>query len=302
MRLSCLLPDVVRLQGWLRAPVLWLLPCARLRAKLYEAQYSSFGRLVRIRSVGDSELQVSAATLKLRMLKRLRCGLRHEKRVWQRGAQRIAGVDEAGRGALFGPVVAASVILDPEKRIRGLRDSKLLDEAERERLAELIRKHALAWAFASVDAEEIDRINIYQASRAAMLQAVVQLSPPPDHLLVDAMQLACECPQTSIIHGDAVSASIAAASIIAKVERDRMMREFDAVFPAYGLTCHKGYGTPQHLAALREHGPTLLHRRSFAPVWEVLPHPQTDFAFMELDGSLEEALHDLCAEAHPGKA
>jgi len=231
------------------------------------------------------ERPLSAAAAKLLLLKKLRCTLRYEKKAWESGAIRVAGVDEVGRGSLFGPVVAAAVILDPAYRVRGLRDSKLLLPERREVLAERIRNHCVAWAIGAVDAERIDQINIYQASRVAMRSAVMQLAPAADHLLVDAMRLDCDLPQDAIIHGDALSASIAAASIIAKVERDRMMRQWDAVFPAYGLASHKGYSTPQHLAALREHGPTPLHRQSFAPVWQ----NQEAFAFMEEDFGLPEA-------------
>ena len=206
----------------------------------------------------------------------------------------MAGVDEVGRGSLFGCVVAAAVILDPAYRIRGLRDSKLLLAERREVLAERIREHSIAWAVASVDAARIDQINIYQASRVAMREAVVRLMPAADHLLIDAVRIDCDLPQRPIIHGDALSASIAAASILAKVERDRMMREWDAVFPAYGLASHKGYSTPKHLSALRELGPTPLHRQSFAPVWQN-PVPQEAFAFMdeeliENDGGAAEDL------------
>ena len=225
---------------------------------------------------------LSASAAKLRLLKRLRCTLRYEKRAWASGARLVAGVDEVGRGSLFGCVVAAAVILDPAYRVRGLRDSKLLLPERREVLAERIREHAVAWAVAAVDAARIDQINIYQASRVAMREAVLRLSPAADHLLIDAVKIDCEVPQDAIIHGDALSASIAAASILAKVERDRMMCEWDAVFPAYGLASHKGYSTPKHLAALREFGPTPLHRQSFAPVWQN-PVPQEAFAFMTED-------------------
>ena len=201
---------------------------------------------------------------------------------------RVAGVDEVGRGSLFGPVVAAAVILDPAYRVRGLRDSKLLDAERREVLAQRIREHAIAWAIAAVDAARIDQINIYQASRVAMRQAVLRLVPAADHLLIDAVKIDCELPQKAIIHGDALSASIAAASILAKVERDRIMCEWDAIFPVYGLASHKGYSTPRHLAALREHGPSPLHRQSFAPVWQN-PVPQEVFAFMVEDEPVEIA-------------
>jgi ribonuclease HII len=215
----------------------------------------------------SQEASISPSAAKLRLLKRLRCTLRYEKKAWASGAVMVAGVDEVGRGSLFGPVVAAAVILDPGYRIRGLRDSKLLLPERRELLAPRIRQRAIAWAVAAVDAARIDQINIYHASRLAMREAVMRLQPAADHLLIDAVRLDCDLPQRAIIHGDAVSASIAAASILAKVERDRLMREWDAVFPEYGLASHKGYSTPQHIAALQQHGPTPLHRQSFAPVW-----------------------------------
>ncbi|HUO16450.1 MAG TPA: ribonuclease HII [Verrucomicrobiae bacterium] len=232
---------------------------------------------------------LSASALKLRLLKRLRCTLRYEKKAWSGGAVHVAGVDEVGRGSLFGPVVAAAVILDPGYRVRGLRDSKLLVAERREILAERIREHCLAWAIAAVDAAQIDQINIYQASRVAMRDAVTRLAPTADYLLIDALRLDCEVPQQAIIHGDALSASIAAASILAKVERDRMMCEWDAIFPLYGLASHKGYSTPKHIAALREHGPSPLHRQSFAPVWQN-PVPQQAFAFMDLEEVIPEDL------------
>jgi ribonuclease HII len=237
------------------------------------------------------EKQLSASAAKLRLLKRLHCTLKYEKRAWSNGAVLVAGVDEVGRGSLFGPVVAAAVILDPKYRVRGLRDSKLLPPERREILAERIREHAIAWSIAAVDAARIDQINIYQASRVAMKLAVTQLQPGADYLLVDALRLDCELPQNAIIHGDALSASIAAASIIAKVERDRMVREWDPVFPAYGLASNKGYSTPRHIAALREHGPCPLHRQSFAPVWNN-PVPQDLMAFM-LEEEPEGVAEDL---------
>lgn len=194
------------------------------------------------------------------------CSSRYERQARQRGWQRIAGLDEVGRGSLFGPVVAAAVVLDPRRRIVGLDDSKKLLPARREVLAERIREHALAWAIAEVDAGRIDAWNIYQASRQAMAEALRQLTIRPDYLLLDAMQLDVLIEQKSLIHGDARSVSIAAASILAKVERDRQMIEWDRTYPLYGLAQHKGYATPEHLAALREHGPTPHHRFSFAPV------------------------------------
>src|SRR5579862_9212597 len=247
----------------------------------------------RLKSAKDRGLSPSAA--KLRLLKRLKCTLRYEKKAWAAGARLVAGVDEVGRGSLFGCVVAAAVILDPAYRVRGLRDSKLLPAARREVLAERIREHTVAWAVAAVDAARIDQINIYHASRLAMREAVKRLAPAADHLLVDAMKVDYDVPQQAIIHGDALSASIAAASILAKVERDRMMREWDTVFPAYGLASHKGYSTPRHLTALRELGQTPLHRQSFAPVWQN-PMPQEVFGFMNEDAEevavMEELRHD----------
>jgi ribonuclease HII len=242
--------------------------------------------------------KLSASAAKLRLLKRLRCTLKFEKNAALCGARLIAGVDEVGRGSLFGPVVAAAVILDPGYRIRGLRDSKLLLAERREILAERIREHAVAWAIAAVDAARIDQINIYQASRVAMLNAVRQLEPCPDHLLIDALRLDCDLAQQAIIHGDALSASIAAASILAKVERDRMVRDWDPVFPVYGLASNKGYSTPRHLAALREHGPSPLHRQSFAPVWNA-PVPQEVLAFMleEKDDVLDSEPEAILSES-----
>lgn len=236
---------------------------------------------------------LSRAALKLRLLKRLRCTLRYEKRAWDTGAAMVAGVDEVGRGSLFGPVVAAAVILDRDYRIRGLRDSKLLLPERREVLAKRILEHGISWAVAAVDAARIDQINIYHASRLAMREAVLRLAPPADYLLIDALRIDCELPQTPIVHGDALSASIAAASILAKVERDRMMREWDPIFPEYNLASNKGYSAPKHLAALREFGPTPLHRQSFAPVWQN-PVAQEVFKFMEEDS---EAAEFLAAEA-----
>lgn len=238
---------------------------------------------------------ISKSAAKLRLLKRLKCTTRFEKQAWESGAQRVAGVDEVGVGCLFGPVVAAAVILDPGDRIRGLRDSKLLPQATREKLAERIRDRALAWSIAVVDVAVIDQINIYHARRLAMHRAVEQLSLRPDHLLIDAMRLDVECPQTKIIHGDALSASIAAASIIAKVARDELVSTWDPVFPLYGLASNKGYSTPRHIAALREHGPSPLHRQSFAPVWTA-KNAQAALEFLESsDGPLD--IQELAAGA-----
>ena len=196
------------------------------------------------------------------------CSARYEREARQHGWQRIAGLDEAGRGSLFGPVVAGAVVLNPKRRIVGLDDSKKLSADRRAELAERIRDHALAWATAEIEASRIDAWNIYQASRQAMVAAVAQLHPFPDYLLLDAIELDLPIEQKALIHGDARSVSIAAASILAKVERDRRMEEYDQLYPHYGLAHNKGYGTPDHLEALRRHGPSPLHRFSYAPVRE----------------------------------
>jgi len=196
------------------------------------------------------------------------CTSRFERTARQRGWQRVAGLDEAGRGALFGPVFAAAVILNPRRRIVGLDDSKKLSPERRTVLAMRIRERAVAWCVAQVDASRIDAWNIYQASRQAMTDAVTQLSVQPDYLLVDAMHLDLLLEQKSLIKGDARSVSIAAASILAKVTRDLSMVEYDRQYPEYGLAAHKGYATATHLAALRTYGPSPLHRFSFAPVRE----------------------------------
>jgi len=194
------------------------------------------------------------------------CSSRYERAARKLGWTRIAGLDEAGRGALFGPVVAAAVILNPKRRIVGLDDSKKLTPDRREELAPRIKENAVAWAVAEIDAQRIDAWNIYQASLQAMIAALKQLAIQPDYLLLDAVQLDVMIEQKSIIKGDAKSVSIAAASILAKTHRDMRMVEWDAVYPQYGLAQHKGYATAEHLDALRVHGATPLHRHSFAPV------------------------------------
>jgi ribonuclease HII len=219
------------------------------------------------------------------------CSARHEREARQRGWLRIAGLDEAGRGALFGPVVAGAVILNPRRRIIGLDDSKKLGAERRGELAERIRRHALAWAIAETDASRIDAWNIYQASRQAMVAAISQLEPLPDFLLLDAVELDLPIEQKALIHGDARCVSIAAASILAKVERDRRMEELDLLYPQYGLAHNKGYSTPDHLEALRKFGPTQLHRYSYAPVREsrcwATGAEQTAFSLESLPGLVE---------------
>lgn len=197
---------------------------------------------------------------------KFRCEATLERELRARGFHAVAGVDEVGRGALFGPVVAAAVVLSPGRPVRGLNDSKLLAPERREVLAGRIRERAVAWAVAAVDAATIDCINIYQASRLAMRLAVSRLNPAPDFLLVDAVSIDLPLPQRSLIKGDARCHAIAAASIVAKVYRDACMRVWDEVFPEYGLASHKGYSTPEHARAIEEFGPTPLHRLSFEPV------------------------------------
>ncbi len=240
---------------------------------------------------------ISKSAAKLRLLKTLHCTTKYEKQAWGAGARLVAGVDEVGRGSLFGPVVAAAVVLDPNYRIRGQRDSKLLPEPRREVLARRILEHCLCWAVAAVDSARIDQINIYHASRQAMAEAVAQLAPQPDHLLIDAFRIDYPCAQTPIVHGDALSASIAAASIVAKVERDRMIRAWAPIFPQYGLASNKGYYTRKHLAALREHGPSPLHRHSFL-VW-LESSPQQALAFMQQEDDAIAAISNAEPELHP---
>jgi ribonuclease HII len=197
---------------------------------------------------------------------RWKCQAALERELRARGFSFIAGADEVGRGSLFGAVVAGAVILSPDIEIRGLNDSKQIEPERRQILAQRIRERAVAWAVAAVDAATIDRINIYEASRLAMKMAVQQLRPAPDFLLIDAVPLELPIPQNPIIQGDERCHAIAAASIVAKVYRDQMMREWDKFYPEYGLASHKGYQTPEHMAAIRAHGPTPLHRLSFEPV------------------------------------
>lgn len=185
---------------------------------------------------------------------------------------RVAGVDEAGRGPLAGPVVAAAVILDPRRRIRGLADSKTLCPAERGRLAPLIRARALAWAVGWADRDEIDTLNIFQATMLAMRRALLALPVAPTHVRVDGNRCPCiedlplPCTREAIVQGDARVAAISAASILAKTHRDAMMEALDSCYPGFELAVHKGYGTPAHLAALRSLAPSPQHRRSFSPV------------------------------------
>jgi ribonuclease HII len=195
-----------------------------------------------------------------------KCDGAFESGLYSRGFTRIAGVDEVGRGCIFGAVVACAVILDPAKPIRGLNDSKQIEPERREYLAEIIRTRSLACSVASVGPDVIDRINIYQASRLAMKLALQQLASQIDFVLVDAVPLEIDVAQLPLLQGDERCHSIAAASIVAKVHRDATMRELDCIYPQYGLARHKGYQTPEHLRALKNHGPSPLHRFSFEPL------------------------------------
>ena len=203
---------------------------------------------------------------------RLRHLLRFESELWEQGHTHVAGVDEAGRGPLAGPVVAAAAILPRGWKLEGLDDSKkIADEARRDELAEAIKRGAVAWAVGQADSEEIDRLNIRRASLLAMHRAVQGLGIQPDYVLLDAFTIPeCTLPQRGIIKGDSLSLSIAAASVLAKTTRDRLMRELDAQYPGYGLADHKGYPTAEHVQSIREKGVLPIHRRSFGPVREAL--------------------------------
>ena len=200
--------------------------------------------------------------------------LSYERELWQKGLARVAGVDEAGCGPLAGPVVAGAVVFPCDwsetglaGELRGLNDSKQLTETEREKYYAILTAHPdIRYAIARVEVEVIDRINIHQASHRAMNLALEQLQPPPEHVLVDGRPVkSMRFPNTPLVKGDAKSYSIAGASVLAKVTRDRLMREFDQLYPGYGFAVHKGYGTPQHLAAIQALGPCPIHRRSFSP-------------------------------------
>jgi ribonuclease HII len=244
-----------------------------LRSHLLSCQRLPNGTLEALR--GDGRAGAKALLSKLladraaersetRRLYRL---LQHERELWAEGRTLIAGVDEAGMAPLAGPVVAAAAILPRDFRPRGLDDSKKLDVETRERLAGEVRSAAVCWAVGLATVEEIDRVNIYHAGLLAMHRAVEGLSTRPEVLLVDARRVpGVDLPQRNIIHGDELSLSIAAASVIAKTHRDALLEELDGQFPGYGFSRHKGYPTPTHLEALRRMGPCDIHRRSFEPV------------------------------------
>lgn len=197
---------------------------------------------------------------------RLEKMLAYEKELYTQGIDLIAGVDEVGRGPLAGPVVAAAVILPKACKIPGLNDSKKIPKSKHKEIYEAVLQNAIAIGIGVKDNHVIDQVNIYEATKLAMMEAIGQLEPQPQHLLIDAMRLDLPIPQTSIIKGDANSLSIAAASIVAKVTRDQMMEEFDCEYPGYDFTQNAGYGTANHLAGLHKLGVTPIHRRSFEPV------------------------------------
>ena len=193
---------------------------------------------------------------------------RYEAQAWRAGLARVAGLDEAGRGPLAGPVVAAAVVLTPDRRVKKLADSKLLSPERREELFGEITARAIAVGIGIVDHETIDRVNILVATRMAMVEALRGLGMEPDLVITDFVKLpGLTCPQRNLVGGDQRCATVAAASIIAKVTRDRLMVEADKQFPDYGFARHKGYATPDHLAALDRHGPCPIHRRTFSGVW-----------------------------------
>ena len=225
--------------------------------------------------MGDAEivdsLGSSASDLRVSLfadLKIVKCGLDFEHQARSEGFAVIAGIDEVGRGCLAGPVVAAACVLDLEKPLpKGLNDSKKLTAKQREEIDEELRKTALAFAVGQIEADEIDRINILQATMRAMASAVASLDPKPEFLLIDAVKLReIPIPQKSIIKGDAISASIAAASVIAKVYRDRLMHDYHQTYPQYSFHEHVGYATKTHRDAIRTHGPSPIHRLSFRGV------------------------------------
>ena len=197
---------------------------------------------------------------------RLEKMLAYEKELYAQGIDLIAGVDEVGRGPLAGPVVAAAVILPKACKIPGLNDSKKIPKSKHKEIYEAVLQNAIAIGIGIKDNQVIDQVNIYEATKLAMMEAIGQLEPQPQHLLIDAMKLDLPIPQTSIIKGDANSLSIAAASIVAKVTRDQMMEEFDCEYPGYDFTQNAGYGTANHLAGLHKLGVTPIHRRSFEPI------------------------------------
>lgn len=260
------------MEEWIRQPV------SRLKARFLDGNEPAPRGLI---EALEADPRLGARELAARLRgraqanraegQRLRRLLQYESELWAQGFNLIAGVDEAGVAPLAGPVVAGAVVLARGYKLRELDDSKRLDELTRDRLAKSIKTDAVAWAVGVAEVEEIDALNIYHAGLLAMRRAVEGLEPAPDFILVDARKIPdCAAPQRGVVHGDSLSASIAAASIIAKTTRDAMMAELDAQYPGYGLAEHKGYPTPRHVEALRRLGASSIHRRSYRPVREVL--------------------------------
>ena len=280
----------------MRAPDdLLTLSLVRLRRDLLAQKHPASGKLLRaLESDPRKGARQLAFLLRRREASRraenlrLRDMFRFERELWNRGMSLIAGVDEAGMAPLAGPVVAAAVILPRGFRLPGLNDSKkIAGERRREELAVQIKRDAVCWSVGQAEVEEIDRLNIYHAGLLAMRRAVEGLALRPEYILVDARTIPhVGLPQRGIIHGDALSASIAAASIIAKTSRDARMIAMDAVYPGYGFASHKGYPTPAHLRALRQHGPLPIHRRTFGPVRRASgPEPRQGELFSRNDDS-----------------
>jgi ribonuclease HII len=250
----------------------------RLKARYFdECEHAPRGLIEALET--DSRLSARELAARLRARERenraedqrLRRLLKFESEPWAQGFTLVAGVDEAGVGPMAGPVVAGAVVLPRDYKLRELDDSKRLDEATRGQLARQIKAGAVAWATGVAGVEEIDELNIFHAGLLAMRRAVDGLNAKPDFILVDARTIPdCPAPQRGVVRGDSLSASIAAASIIAKTARDAMMIELDRQYPGYGLAAHKGYPTPQHFETLRRLGPTPIHRRSYRPVREAL--------------------------------
>ena len=220
------------------------------------------------RSGVQKEIEKRKKAIQAEMDENLRLGamLRYEKELYVQGINLIAGVDEVGRGPLAGPVVAAAVILPQNCKIKGLNDSKKIPKKKHKEIFQAVKDSALAIGIGIMDNHVIDQVNIYEATKLAMKEAISQLEPQPEHLLIDAMRLDLPITQTSIIKGDANSLSIAAASIIAKVTRDNIMANYDQEFPGYDFSQNAGYGTAKHLEGIEKHGVTPIHRTSFEPI------------------------------------
>ncbi|MEA4926583.1 Ribonuclease HII [bioreactor metagenome] len=220
--------------------------------------------------MGQAKTAAKAEKLRIEKLKQ------YERGAYQEGYQLVAGIDEVGRGPIAGPVVAAAVILPPDFFLPGVNDSKLVSEKKRLQMAEKIKQQALAWSITVISSRRIDRRNILQATKEAMRTAVCELTPRPDFILVDAVSIPdLDIRQYPIIKGDSLSISIACASIIAKVERDHIMYNYDSIFPGYGLAKHKGYATREHLIALEKYGPSPIHRSTFEPLKTMLANAKS---------------------------